>query len=321
MTRRILGALLGLFALTQLACGPENLATPGVDELGTGSSELATAVPIHFNHTYGIMSAATVNALQSDAWLKDQFVDVEVRTTTRPDMTYTGTYLNLRDTYLEFFPDGTFGFPIGVAGIALGDEVAGGVEKVTDAWKKEFGDSEAYLADISRDVNGVTTPWFKLAGLNWTDTSEYTAFWLMEYFPNAGSTQPRTRREERATRYAPGKLAQNVQAAIYGLPAGDRANAMRSFKAAGMTVIGNADRFVALSANDGGTRRAFYIQPSAPGRIGLLGLVIKLNRVERKSLQLGDARLEVGMGGLPFAFLWFVPPAPVDQVVASSLAH
>ena len=39
----------------------------------------------------------------------------------------------------------------------------------------------------------------------------------MQYVPNAGSTAPRTRHEERAARYDATKLAQNVQALWYGL--------------------------------------------------------------------------------------------------------
>ncbi len=313
LTRASLALLLAL-----CACGAPAQTE---DALDTASSPLTEAVPVYFNHSYGMFSAATVTALHNSAWVKEQFVDVEVRTTTRPDLSYTGTYLNMRQTYLELFPEGTFGYPIGVTGIALGDEVTGGLNKVVDAWKAEFGDTEASSTLISRTVNGVTTPWFWEGDLKWALWSDYTGLWLMEYVPNAGSTTPRTRLEDRATRYAPGKLARNVQAAIYGVPDADRAKLRRSLVAAGLTVVGSADRFAALTALDDGTRRVIYVQPAAPGRIGLLGAVIKLNRVQPHTEQLGNGLLEVSPRGLPFAFLWFVQPNAVESAIATSLAR
>lgn len=85
-------------------------------------------------------------------------------------------------------------------------------------------------------------------------------------------------------------------------------------------MFGNDDHFVALTARDHGTRRAFDIVPDADGRRGLLGLVIRMNRVERHSEQLGSARLEAGIGGLPYAVLWLVTPTAADTAAAKSLA-
>ncbi|MBK7859570.1 MAG: hypothetical protein IPJ65_13320 [Archangiaceae bacterium] len=308
------------------ACGIEGQGADtelSPEDQAAQSSEALTsnAVPVYFNHTYGILPEPAVTAMQNSAWLKNNFIDVEVRTTVRPDMTYTGTYLNMRETYLEFFPEGTFGYPLGVSGIALGDEVTGGVDKLVSKWQAEFGASEASLDTVSRTINGVDVPWFRTADVHWSWVSDYTAFWAMEYFPNAGQTAPRTRHEERAARYAPGKLAQNVVAAIYGLPKSDRQNVRRTFKSAGMPVFGNDDHFVALTAVDHGTRRAYDVVPDADGRRGLLGLVIRMNRVERHSEQLGPARLETGIGGLPYAVLWFVAPTAADTAAARSLAQ
>jgi hypothetical protein len=313
-------AFLLLAVLT--ACGVDSASVPSNDATTQGAEALANTVPIYFNHTYGIMSAATVHALQTDTWLNNEFIDVEMRTTVRPDITYTGTYLNMRQTYLEFFADGDFyGLGVGVTGIALGDEVTGGIQKITSAWQQEFGATEAYQVTISRTVNNVTTPWFELAGLNWADNSAYTGAWGMQYEPDPGQTAPRTRTEERSVRYAPGKLAQNVQAAIYGLPLTDRQNLRRSMKALGMTVVGDDDHFLALSAWDHGTRRAWAIQPDANGRRGLLGLVLQMNRYEQHTEQLGDAVLEAGIGGLPIAVLWFVSPTQADRDHATALAQ
>jgi hypothetical protein len=312
-----------LFLAILTACGVDSSNVVGNDETAQGSDALASPVPpIFFNHTFGVMSAATVNALQTNTWLNNEFIDVEMRTTVRPDITYTGTYLNMRETYLEFFADGVFyGSPIGVTGIGLGDEATGGIQKIVVAWQKEFGATEAYQTKISRTVNNVSTPWFELAGMSWSDNSAWTSAWGMEYEPDPGQSAPRTRHEERSVRYAPGKLAQNVLAAIYGLPLADRQNLRRSMKAAGLLVTGDDNHFIALSAWDHGTRRVWAIQPDATGRRGLLGLVLQMNRYVHHTEQLGDAVLEAGVAGLPIAALWFVPPTAADHATASALAQ
>ncbi len=97
-----------------------------------------------------------MKALQTNAYLKDTFGTVETRTTTRPDMTYTGTYLYGRETYLEAFPDGTFGLGTDFMGMALGDEKAGGIESVQDRWAREFGaDGVSTIDLISRNMEYV----------------------------------------------------------------------------------------------------------------------------------------------------------------------
>lgn len=271
--------------------------------------------PVYLNHTYGIFSEATLKALQTNAYLKDTFGTVETRTTTRPDLTYTGTYVYGRETYLEAFPDGTFGLGTDFMGMALGDEQAGGIESVQDRWAKEFGtDGVSRIELISRTVNGVDVPWFKTVNPKWAETSPTTFVWNMEYVPDAGKDRPRNRREGLATKYDPTKLVENVQAVAYGLSDSDRANYRRTLAAVGWRIVNTGEGFTAFTPLDNGTSRVVYVTPARPGRQGLLGLVWKLNRTPAKHVeQLGDAVLEVGVHRLPFATLWFVPPTAADQ--------
>jgi hypothetical protein len=289
------------------------------DEVQTSS---APAVPVYFNHSFDMVSLATTDALQNNAYLKNEFVDVELRTTVRPDLTYTATYLNMRETYLEFFPVGTFGYPLGAYGIALGDEVTGGMDWIIGQWQAEFGDDQAQQSLISREVNGVTLPWFQIGTLDWANASEYTSFWAMQYVPDAGSTAPRTRLTERATRYQPSKLARDVDAILYGIPEVDRDNLVRSLRAVGWRIIDlGGNRFIALSAVDGGKPRAFIGVPAEPGRAGMLALLIRLNRFARHREQLGDAVLDVGVGGLPYAILWIMPPTSGQAALLQAQAR
>jgi len=309
---------LGLWASLALPCFTGCVADESTTAQVTESSLTGTAqrVPVYFNHSYGIMSEATVSAFQTNAYLNNQFIDVETRTTVRPDLTYTGTYLNTRETYLEFFPVGTFGWPVGVTGLALGDEVEGGLEVVKDEWIGAFGADQVDEIELtSREVNGVVVPWFNSTAPVWGDVSEFTGLWAMEYVPNPNSTAPRTRHEERASRYQPAKLAQNVQAMIYGLPDGDRQNMQKTLAAVGWTVVPVNGGFVAVSGTDTGTRRVVYAQPATEGRTGMLAVFWRLNRpAQPHTEQIGDAVLTVAPARAPYASLWFVPAVPSDEV-------
>jgi len=311
-------SLLGSLVVSAVGCGVDSSAAEApVSPLET-STQASSLAPAYFNHSYGLMSAATVTALQTNAYLNNQFIDVEIRTTVRPDMTYTGTYLNTRETYLEFFPAGTFELPVGATGLALGDEVEGGLEVIKNEWIETFGADEVDEIELTeREVDGVVVPWFNSTAPVWGDVSELTGFWAMEYVTNPGSTAPRTRHEERASRYQPAKLAQNVQAVIYGLQDGDRANLQLSLAAVGWTVVPAHGGFVAVSPVDTGTRRVIYAQPATEGRTGMLAVFWRLNRSARPHTErLGDATLTVSPAGLPYASLWFVPAVPSDEARA-----
>lgn len=296
------------------------------DTAASGQSEdaimSAGAAPVYFNHTYGVISKATVTALQTNAWLASTFVDVELRTTVRPDLTYTGTYLNTRETYLEFFAEKEFfGSPVGVTGLGLGDEVTGGLQTVKTRWDAAYGANEVDPISLtSHAIDGAQVPWFNQTGPKWADASEFTGLWAMEYVPNAGSTAPRTRHEERAARYDASKLAQNVQAVFYGIPDADRANFEKGLRAVGWTILPLGADWIAVSPWDNGTRRVLHVQPASPGRTGVLGIVWRLNRFAAHVEQLGDATLKVGLFGRPYAMLWLVPPTAHDEAVAASQA-
>lgn len=316
--------LLSLLASLAIPGAVGCLTDDATPDLAATSADVQQATPsVYFNHTYGLMSEATVNALQTNQYLANQFIDVEIRTTVRPDMTYTGTYLNTRETYLEFFPEGTFGYPIGVTGLAVGDEVAGGVEWIRDRWVSAFGETAVDpVTMISREIDGVVTPWFLTTAPTWANLSAYTGLWAMQYASDPGSTAPRTRHQERASRYKPGKLAQNVQAVIYGYPDDDRRSMQASLAAVGWSITSAGAGFVAVSPLDTGTRRVIYAQPASPGRIGLLAVLWRLNRTApAHTEQLGDAVLQVAPLGLPYASLWFVPPVAADETRALTAAQ
>jgi hypothetical protein len=135
----------------------------------------------------------------------------------------------------------------------------------------------------------------------------------LEYVPNAGSSVPRTRAEERAARYQPTKVAQDIVAVLFAGPTPERDLLRRAVAAVGWNTVTRSDGFLALSPRDHDTRRAILVVDPQPGREGMLAVVYRLNRLERHTEQLGQAELHVGTLGLPYATLWFVPPSATDE--------
>jgi hypothetical protein len=306
-------ALISVIALPLLACASSaDESSPGASE-GALRPEAAT-VPVYLNHTFGMLTQATIDSVQNNAYLKNEFIDVEVRTTVSPGLTYTGTYLNARETYSELFPDGTFGSTRAWIGVALGDEVTAGLENTANQWKAEFGPDGATPIELrTREVNGVQTPWFRLVSPTWTNTSAFTSLWSMEYVPNAGATAPRTRHEERAARYQPSKLAQNVVAAYFGIVDDERELIRRTLKSVGWKIVPFGQGFAAASPRDGASSRVLFFEPAHADGQGLRALAWQLNRpTQAHTEQLGDAVLQVAPAGLPVATLWFAPPTPAQ---------
>lgn len=298
------------------ACAPDEM-----DSAGTTIATQKNPAKGHVNHGLGFISEASYDALQTNAYLRDHFVDVEIRTTVRPDITYTGTYLNTRDTYTEFFPEGYLGSTGDWVSLAVGNDVTGGLEHIRDAWNTEFGPGESSITSISRYIDGVPVPWFRHANSKWNATAINFGFSAMAYFPNPGSTVPRTRREERSARYNPSLLAKDVQSYFFGFTTDyEFENFQRSLQVVGWQIFPDGDEFLAISPLDGGTRRAIHVRMTPEGQGGLLGVVFQLNRVEKHTEQLGDAVLRVGVGGLPIATLWFVPPTEDDDSLAQNIA-
>jgi hypothetical protein len=312
-----------LIALSFAALIPISCAADGTEPEPIGE-QLAAApdVPVYVNHALGVETDATIAAIQNNRYLNDTFVDVEVRTTVRPDVTYTGTYLNGRVTYVELFTVGTLGIPRNVFELALGNEQAGGAEVVQQKWNAEFGEHETDIPVFSHQVNGVEVPWFRGVIPAWTQTTQSVSLFDLEYVPNPGSSVPRTRLEERAARYQPSKLVRDVQAFVFGAPAGEIDLLRRAVVALGWSASTRPQGFLALSPLDHGSRRSIIVEQTEPARAGMLGVVFGLNRRDQHTEQMGEAVLKVGFLGLPDAVLWFAPPPPAaEDDVGAALAQ
>lgn len=133
--------------------------------------------PLLLNHLYRVVDTDTFEAARQSMWLREVFAPSEVRTTHRPDWSYTGLYAYGTSTYLELFEEGAQG-PPGTSGLAFGIEQAGRTPAVADTWKAALGDAETRV--VVRPSGDEAMPWFHIAHAV-PDRREQLHLWAMEY--------------------------------------------------------------------------------------------------------------------------------------------
>jgi len=319
-------ALISLATLAS-ACASSNSGDPVPASAGP-LAQRADVVPVYLDRTFGVLAPATLGALKSNAYLQNEFIDVEVQIMSSPAVpTYDRVYLNARETRSLLVPEGAFANPfrqykVTFVGFDLNAEVGGGLENSIEQWTTEFADGAIPIQSITHEVNGAQVPWLRVSTPTWTQTlpNQVTSLWSVEYQPNPGSTAPRTRHEERAAHYQPSKLAENVVAAYFGIDtAAERDLIRRSFAAVGWTITPVAEGFSATSPNDGDTSRVLVFESAADQ--GLRALTWQLSRPTSPHVESIDANVElrVAQQGPSLATMWFVRPSPTEEALVARI--
>jgi hypothetical protein len=268
--------------------------------------------PLRLNHLYRVVDRETFAAARESSWLRALFAPSEVRTTQRPDWTYTGLYLYGTSTYLELFEEGDQG-PVGASGLALAIETPGATAAVAEAWRATLGAAETRVvvrpapatadADVALGAPD-SAPWFHIAHAV-PDRREQLHLWSMEYHADflaawqSAATEARgiTRREvlERYARVSGGPsepLFDDVTAVTLALTPGEHGFLTRhldAFDARARPIGGD----VTSVEGDGIT---IGIAPATGSRRGVQDIVCRLRRpVGRETLTLG--RLVVDVDG------------------------
>lgn len=133
--------------------------------------------PLQLNHLFRVVDAETFGAARESSWLREVFAPSELRTTQRPDWSYTGLYFYGHSTYLELFEEGTEG-PPGASGLAFAIEEAGATPALADGWRESSGEAEHRV--VVRPIGDDTVPWFHIAHAV-PDRKEWLKLWSMEY--------------------------------------------------------------------------------------------------------------------------------------------
>lgn len=256
--------------------------------------------PLQLNHLYRVVDRATFEAARESAWLRDIFAPSEVRTTARPDWTYTGLYFYGSSTYLELFEAGAQG-PVGASGLAFGIETAGATPGVADAWRTSLGASETRV--VVRPLGEDTATWFHIAHAV-PDRRDRLHLWSMEYHADflatwhAETTPARgiSRREvlERYARVSGGPsapLLDDVVAVSLALTPGER-HFLEQHVAAFDAVHRDAGDATYLEGDD----ITFGIADASDTRRGVQDIVCRLRRrVGRETITL--ERLTISTDG------------------------
>ncbi len=156
------------------------------------SDKRSENLPLVFlNHVYIVLDAATYEALEQSAFLRQTFAVTEQRTTTMNETTvnettmndrsYTALYLYGVNTYLEFFDAANLPSPqMPNTGIAFGVDQAGALRAIGSALSPNF---VVEKEPATRRYGEKQVPWFYAgAGEAFPGASSLPA-WLMEYHP------------------------------------------------------------------------------------------------------------------------------------------
>lgn len=265
--------------------------------------------PLRLNHLYRVVDRETFAAARDSSWLRGLLAPSEVRTTRRPDWTYTGLYLYGSSTYLELFEAGEQG-PVGSTGLAFAIETAGASSAVADALRASVGEVATRLVVRPTGTTDAATaigvpesaPWFHITHAV-PDRREQLHLWTMEYHADflatwhGGATEARgiTRREvlERYARLSGGPtdpLLDDVTAVTVALSAAERSFLLRHLEAVGAIARDVGGETLSIEG-DGIT---IGVAPATEGRRGVQDVVCRLRRPSgRETVTIGRTTISV----------------------------
>jgi hypothetical protein len=137
---------------------------------------------VNFNHFYTVIDSTDLHALQRSTFIKNKFAALITRTTkTGNSETWTGTYFEGLDNYLELF-DVSVGDPLGNAGLAFSVDRIGEINQLDTVLSRNFT-TEKRLQEKQYDNKKV--PWYTALGIKDSvfDLLSHISFWVMEYRP------------------------------------------------------------------------------------------------------------------------------------------
>jgi hypothetical protein len=130
--------------------------------------------PVFLNHFFLTLGSGTFRAIREASYLKEAFAPFEERTTRRNDSTYTGIYFYGRNTYFEFFEEGSeAGKVIGASGVAFGVETAGGAKALEGQFPVESA--------VTRKTENAEPAWFHSGERASAKRADFFRTWVMEY--------------------------------------------------------------------------------------------------------------------------------------------
>ena len=137
---------------------------------------------IYLNHVYLTLDSTTYSSIRNSDFLKEQFATVKTKTVRASSNTsWTGTYINGKNTYIEFFDQGGVENK-GYSGIGYGIEIENGIDSLYKYFTG-LGMKNITKGLMPYKIEDREIPWFYSFGF-YSEDSTATSFlstWLMEY--------------------------------------------------------------------------------------------------------------------------------------------
>ncbi|BCS34188.1 hypothetical protein TBR22_A34170 [Luteitalea sp. TBR-22] len=256
-------------------------------------------LPLRLNHLFRVVDAETFAAARDSAWLREVFAPGELRTTRRPDWTYTGLYWYGISTYLELFEEGPQG-PIGASGIAFAIEEPGATAAIASALRQSLGEADHRL--VVRPVGDDTVPWFHIAhavpdqraGLKlWTMEyhADFLAGWHAAHTPARGITRAEVLERYAAVSPGPARpLLGDVVAVTMAVTPAERGFLLRHVEAFDATTRDTGGDGTMVTGDD----LSIGLSAASETRRGLQDLVFRLRRpTGREVITIGRSTITV----------------------------
>lgn len=264
----------------------------------------------HLNHFYATVDAETASAIRNSEFLR-RFANVEVRTTSGTQSTWTGTYLYGRQTYAEFFGPGDFQIegrpaPVGGWGIALSGDRPGHVAELQSRIEAAGGTTVVELD--TRLFGERRVPWFTAltavtAHGDSGGRNEVVTGWAMEYVPSyldlpeagrepADGPHDVISRERYQSDLYLQRMMRDVTRVEFDLPRSDYARIEPLLAAAGFRLSRSGDRVLA-----DGEATDFLFHIATGDRRGLRRVEFSLNAPAAPHVEhIKRSRLSLGPG-------------------------
>lgn len=136
---------------------------------------------VSFNHLFFVLKNEDLAAIQQSDFIKNKLAVLETRTSKASSESWTGTYLNNYDNYIELFDtSGVSDSPLGSVGIGFSVDRLKDLDQLNTTLSKEYTIEKF---DQTKEYDSTKIPWYH--GIYINDSIFYTqsvlGFWIMAY--------------------------------------------------------------------------------------------------------------------------------------------
>ncbi|AMP04501.1 DUF5829 family protein [Collimonas pratensis] len=249
---------------------------------------------VHLNHVIIHVDEPTRSAIAQSAFLKNAFAAFEASTIAIEDGGgWSGLYIDGEQTYIEIFGPSQSAVAGAAAGICLGVDHAGGLEKACAILSQS---GRVYSPDlVRRQLDGQEIPWFRYvdlidSGVSFTSSiMEYDQDFLWRSRPGLNpGPDGISRKQYNAARFRPERYLKNISAVTLALAPADFA-----LFGSQLAALGYAETSTGETRTFCGQEVTFHLLQSTASLKGVVAL--RLNLLKKKE---GETIYRFGSGSV-----------------------